>query len=189
MSIKTSREALLLLGLDQGATKDEIKSAYHRMAAYVHPDAGRLEKDKATEAFQRLREAYDFLMDAWDGEAEVPQPSKIVGGQMVSGGAFGSGASASTRTIGGDAAMRAWQQNRFGGSRIVGGHRATSSRDDVLERRKQEKRSEERRRERIRRRDEELRKRAEEEMVDEEMMRVYAIRAAEIAAQILGFGG
>lgn len=47
-----------VLGIQYGATKEEIKSAYRRLAKIHHPDAGGSNED-----FVRLKEAYDVLSD------------------------------------------------------------------------------------------------------------------------------
>ena len=56
---------LALLGLDDGATKDEIRSAYKRLSRIHHPDRcnGMSEADteKAAATFRKIREAYEFL--------------------------------------------------------------------------------------------------------------------------------
>ncbi len=36
----TRQEALAILGLEEGARPEEIKVAYHRLIAQVHPDKG-----------------------------------------------------------------------------------------------------------------------------------------------------
>jgi molecular chaperone DnaJ len=49
---------LVMLGLDFDATDAEIKQQYRKWARLLHPD--REGGDK--EAFQRLQEAYDYLL-------------------------------------------------------------------------------------------------------------------------------
>ena len=51
-----------VLGVEKTANNDEIKKAYRRSAAQVHPD--RCRHPKATEAFQRLSHAYQTLSDS-----------------------------------------------------------------------------------------------------------------------------
>lgn len=50
-----------VLGASETATKDEIKSAYRRMALQWHPDQCR--EPNAKEIFIRIKEAYDLLSD------------------------------------------------------------------------------------------------------------------------------
>tara|TARA_B100002052_G_C15429274_1_gene396300 strand:- start:70 stop:474 length:405 start_codon:yes stop_codon:yes gene_type:complete len=39
-TIMTIKEAYLMLGLDESATKDEIKEAHHKLMLKIHPDQG-----------------------------------------------------------------------------------------------------------------------------------------------------
>ncbi|WP_243318723.1 J domain-containing protein [Geothrix paludis] len=61
-------KALALLGLEEGATKEEIRRAFHRISKVHHPDHYAAHGIEATHeaelAFRRIREAYDFLMQA-----------------------------------------------------------------------------------------------------------------------------
>lgn len=57
-------EALRILGLDEEASADDIKTAYKETAQILHPDRFATNKklqDRATEQFKNLQEAYDFL--------------------------------------------------------------------------------------------------------------------------------
>lgn len=57
-------EALRILGLDEDATIEDIKTAYKEMAQILHPDrfaSSKKLEDRATEQFKNLQEAYDFL--------------------------------------------------------------------------------------------------------------------------------
>lgn len=57
-------DALRILGLNEGATQDDIKAAWRESAQILHPDrfAGNKKlQDRATEQFKTLQEAYDFL--------------------------------------------------------------------------------------------------------------------------------
>src|SRR6185295_3585606 len=51
-----------VMGLARGATQDEIKRAYRKLARKYHPDVSK-EKD-AEEKFKELQEAYEVLKDA-----------------------------------------------------------------------------------------------------------------------------
>jgi len=51
-----------ILELPQGASLDDIKSAYRRLARKYHPDVNQSDP-KATEKFREVKEAYDILRD------------------------------------------------------------------------------------------------------------------------------
>ncbi len=55
------RDFYEVLGLKKSASKDEIKSAYRKLAKKYHPDINK-EKD-AEEKFKEIQEAYDILYD------------------------------------------------------------------------------------------------------------------------------
>lgn len=64
-----------LLGLRTGATAEEIKAAYRRLARQLHPDLNPND-DRAKERFIRIAEAYRFLMSVIDPESDSdPQPA------------------------------------------------------------------------------------------------------------------
>jgi len=50
-----------VLGLDETATKLEIKKAYRKLAKIYHPDLALVNKDKAEEIFKKISNAYDGL--------------------------------------------------------------------------------------------------------------------------------
>src|SRR2546422_739351 len=50
-----------VLGVQKGAGKDEIKSAYRKLALQYHPD--RNKSPEATERFKEISEAYAILSD------------------------------------------------------------------------------------------------------------------------------
>ena len=219
MNFQTPMEALSLLGLDGSATRDDIKSAYHRMAAYYHPDAGRLEEEQATDAFLKVRSAYDYLMDAYDrayaaflaGQefgteasgvqnltenpgywektyAAAPGPAiqkapRIIGREVAFTAETGE---AEPRTIGGDAAVFAHRVKESAGFYAASGNRRTTGRDMAEERKRQEKRALKRQRERLKKRDEMLEEARIEHSYDEAMLRIHALRAAEIVAKLAG---
>ncbi len=58
-------KALATLGLEEGATFEEIKAAYRRLASVHHPDRfaalGKEATATATATFQRIQSAYDYL--------------------------------------------------------------------------------------------------------------------------------
>ena len=55
----TRAEALGVLGLEVGATEEQVKAAYRSLSKRVHPDAG-----GSTTLFLRLQEAYERLTEA-----------------------------------------------------------------------------------------------------------------------------
>ncbi len=50
------------LGVSKDASKDEIKSAYRKLARKYHPDGSK--EENASEKFKEIREAYEVLSDA-----------------------------------------------------------------------------------------------------------------------------
>jgi len=50
-----------VLGVDETATKDEIKKAYRKLAKIYHPDMSLVNKDKAEDIFKKINNAYDVL--------------------------------------------------------------------------------------------------------------------------------
>ncbi|XP_016962635.1 chaperone protein DnaJ-like [Drosophila biarmipes] len=51
----------MILGVDQEATEEEIKQAYHRMARIYHPDKNH--HPRTLEYFKKIRAAFDVLSD------------------------------------------------------------------------------------------------------------------------------
>ena len=51
-----------VLGVKKGATENEIKSAYRKLAKKYHPDINK--EEGATEKFQQINDAYEFLTEA-----------------------------------------------------------------------------------------------------------------------------
>ena len=58
-----------VLGLQRGASKEEVKSAYRKLAKKYHPDVNQNNplKDLAEEKFKEIQWAYDEIMN---GKAE-----------------------------------------------------------------------------------------------------------------------
>src|SRR5215813_973122 len=56
------RDLYAILGLSKGASADEVRKAYRRLARKFHPDLNPGDK-AAEEKFKKLQEAYDVLND------------------------------------------------------------------------------------------------------------------------------
>ncbi|KAK4778109.1 hypothetical protein SAY87_018296 [Trapa incisa] len=52
-----------ILGIPNGATSEEIKTAYRRMARVCHPDVAAVGRKGATDEFMRIHAAYSTLSD------------------------------------------------------------------------------------------------------------------------------
>eukprot|EP00884_Botryococcus_braunii_P017249 jgi/Botrbrau1/4207/Bobra.0044s0011.1 len=52
-----------LLGVSKGASEDDLKKAYRKLAMKWHPDKNPDNKEAATERFKKISEAYDVLSD------------------------------------------------------------------------------------------------------------------------------
>ncbi len=53
-----------ILGIDQSATKEEIRSAYKKLAFKYHPDRNLHDRKYAEDKFKEITEAYGVLMDS-----------------------------------------------------------------------------------------------------------------------------
>ena len=160
MEFHTPLEALSVLGLDQNATREDIKSAYHRLAAYYHPDAHAADQAETTEAFLMVQQAYEYLMDEYDKAVAAYWKKKQESTVMVP---------TVPRVLGNRAEMSRQETNRH----------------FARERVKQEKRLQKERVIRQRQRDEELAAYKRDTAYDEAMAKIHAIRAAEITANLL----
>lgn len=68
-------EALRILGLDEDATPDDIKTAYKETAQILHPDrfaANKKLQDRATEQFKNLQEAHEYLTSGKGSRSSGP---------------------------------------------------------------------------------------------------------------------
>jgi molecular chaperone DnaJ len=59
----TKRDYYEVLGLAKGASDDDIKKAYRKLAMKYHPDRNPEDPAKAEEAFKEIKEAYETLSD------------------------------------------------------------------------------------------------------------------------------
>ena len=75
-----------VLGIEKGATEDEIKKAFRRKARELHPDVNKAED--AEDKFKELNEAYDVLSDA-NKRAQYDRFGTIPGAS--GGGSYGGG--------------------------------------------------------------------------------------------------
>ena len=80
-----------VLGVSKGASADELKKAYRKLAMQYHPDKNQGNKE-AEEKFKTISEAYDVLSDDQKRAAY-----DRFGHDAFSGGGFGGGASQSGR--------------------------------------------------------------------------------------------
>jgi len=52
-----------VLGVDRGATQEEIKKAFRRLALRYHPDRNPQNQKQSEERFKEINEAYQVLID------------------------------------------------------------------------------------------------------------------------------
>lgn len=77
-----------ILGLQKGATPEEIKKAYRKMAVKHHPDKNP-DNPKAEQKFKEVSEAYEILSDPKKREIYDRYGKDAVHGQGMGGGAHG----------------------------------------------------------------------------------------------------
>ena len=84
------RDYYEVLGLNKSASKDEIKSAYRRLAKKYHPDLNH--EPGAADKFKEVQEAYDILYDD-QKRAQYDQfgHAAFEQGGSAGGGPFGGG--------------------------------------------------------------------------------------------------
>ncbi len=107
------------LGVGRGASPDEIRSAYRRLAREHHPDVNK--DPAAAERFSEIAEAYEVLRDPdkrerYDRLGADWRAGQDVSGAQGFGGANGSGARVDFGT-GGDADFSDFFTSLFGGGR------------------------------------------------------------------------
>ena len=102
-------EALRILGLDEDATADDIKTAYKETAQILHPDRFQGNKklqDRATEQFKTLQEAYNYLTKG-QGARERSSSAGSAAGRTAGSGASSYSADKTEARLAGIAAARA----------------------------------------------------------------------------------
>src|ERR1700752_1061569 len=83
------RDYYEILGISRGASDDEIKKAYRKMAIKYHPDKNPGDK-KAEENFKEAAEAYEVLSSP-EKRQRYDQYGHAANASSASGGGFGGG--------------------------------------------------------------------------------------------------
>jgi molecular chaperone DnaJ len=88
----TKRDFYDILGISKGASKDDIKAAYRKLAKQYHPDLNKA--PDAEKKFKEVQEAYDILFDeqkraAYDQFGHAAFDQQAGGGNPFQGGGFG----------------------------------------------------------------------------------------------------
>lgn len=87
-----SNEYYKVLGVDRGASDQEIAKAYKKLALTYHPDKNPNGKEAAEEKFKRVTEAYEVLHDPEKRKAyDQFGKASVQGGQGCPGGGGGCG--------------------------------------------------------------------------------------------------
>jgi hypothetical protein len=101
------------LGIPPGASLNEIRSAYRRLAKQYHPDAA---GERALPRFLAIRAAYERLVD---GEGRLRAPG--TGGPRAAGSRAGGGEPWRADPARARASRDAWRARRSAGSQAAGG--------------------------------------------------------------------
>jgi len=134
------RDYYEVLGVPRGASEDEIRKSFRKLARQYHPDVAK-DKKNAEEKFKEINEAYEVLSDAekrkkydelgpnWKQGAEFRPPPgwQNMRGQPFSGG--GAGKSADFETHFGGTGFSDFFESLFGGGRR-GGFRGAATTED-----------------------------------------------------------
>jgi DnaJ-class molecular chaperone len=114
------------LGVSRGASEDEVKKAYRKLAKELHPDRNR-DNPKAAEKFGTVTQAYDLLMDKdkrarfdrgeidGDGNPTSPFGAGFGGARSGPQGGFRPGGAQFDFGGGGDAGFEDILEGLFGG--------------------------------------------------------------------------
>lgn len=118
------RDYYEILGIDRGATADQIKKAYRKQALRYHPDRNPGDHD-AEENFKEATEAYEVLRDAEKRSLYDQYGHAGVSGRAGTGGGYGFGADFDLSD-----ALRAFMRDfgGFGFGDLFGGGTRTATR-------------------------------------------------------------
>jgi hypothetical protein len=61
-----------ILGVDKGATDDDLKKAYRKLAMKWHPDKNPNSKEEAENKFKQISEAYEVSIHPWKLCVRIP---------------------------------------------------------------------------------------------------------------------
>ena len=154
--IKTNWEALNVLGLKPGASLEEIKTTYHKLMKAYHPDASG--ETETNPLVFRIQEAYDYLMSNYNSSYYA---SDYAGS--------GSLKQDSSKIYGNQSSMK----------------QAANRRNQEEERKRAEKRLKKRKEAEKEELLQEAAKQRQERQYKEAMDKIHAIRAGEVAAEII----
>ena len=85
-----------VLGVSRGASKDEVKKAYFKLAKRYHPDTNKEDKQAAAEKFAEVSNAYEVLSDDQRRQRydAMGAAAEEMGGPDMGGGGAGMGGQA-----------------------------------------------------------------------------------------------
>jgi molecular chaperone DnaJ len=135
--IMAKRDFYEVLGLAKGASEDEIKKAYRKLAMKYHPDRNQGDKAKeAEEQFKEVKEAYEMLSDAkkraaYDQFGHAGVDPNMGGGR--GGDGFGGGFADAFGDIFGDIFGQGGGGRRGGGPQVYRGNDLSYAMEITLE--------------------------------------------------------
>ena len=133
----SKRDFYEVLGLAKGASEDEIKKAYRKLAMKFHPDRNQGDKAKEAEAqFKEVKEAYEMLSDpekraAYDQYGHAGVDPNMRGGPGGHGGFGGAGFGEAFGDIFGD--IFGQQRRGPGGRQVYRGNDLSYAMEITLE--------------------------------------------------------